>query len=338
MKITIGGDIGDAIFALCVIKAIPDGPHDIIFADRPNGQGGAFTQRAHLVIPLFESQPYVNSTSCKAIPSDIDITFFRRFHNASTTLIRAQACEAFSMGNPAYVPDGSIPWLQVTPTDEAEGRIIIARSPRYNNPLFPWRKVVEHYGERLMFVGLDSEHQTFCANFGMVQHRKIKDFLELAQLIAGADYFIGNQSSPHAVTLGLGVPMISEVYPDQPDCIYNRDNVQYVPDGSCILPDIGGSGKMEINGPIPIQDNRNRTMVPPGSWQYPGLPPSTHFTVQQRLVAQLEKCTFDEAESKLFQHNASRVPAFFRNHSNDPLATFKTAYFNAFAKQPILQP
>ena len=61
-----------------------------------------------------------------------------------------------------------------------------------------------------------------------------KNFLEVAQLIAGSKLFIGNQSAPYAVAEGLKHNSILEVTLPSPDCIYERDNGRYCfryPDG-----------------------------------------------------------------------------------------------------------
>ena len=68
---------------------------------------------------------------------------------------------------------------------------MIHRSPRYQNPQFPWGRVVEAYAGRVAMVGSDSEHDEFCRRFGMVRHVRTDDLLELAQVIAGAKIFCG---------------------------------------------------------------------------------------------------------------------------------------------------
>lgn len=301
------------------------GNHILRCVDRP-GVTGKFIHRVPLIKSLIEAQPYIERVECSEDSVDVDLVPFRRFHSSSTTLVAAQATEAqLQLG--FYPPtDGSEPWLFVEPDDRFNGRVIIARSPRYNNPNFPWSQIISFYGDRLLFVGLPEEHKSFVREFGSVRHLKVKDFLEMARAIAGASLFIGNQSSPHAVALGLGVRMISEVCLEQPDCLYRRDNVQYVADGACVLPDILGTG-ISLTVPKKLQAvlEISKDIVPPGFWQYPGLPPATHFHMQQRLVAQLENCSIPEAEVKLARFNVERSPEFFAGSGGNQLDTFNQA-------------
>lgn len=338
MKFRHSGDAGDIIKSLAILHAL-GGKHDYFFVDRPEITR-PIKNHAPILMELFKNQPYINKVELSEEVVDIDFVPFRRFHASCTTLISAHLSEFNAQAGMVLDVDGSTPWLFAPKSEETSGRVIVARSPRYHNGgFFPWKKIVQHYGDRILFIGLPDEHKRFNGEFGKVEHRKIKDYWELAQLLMGAELLIANQSSPMAVGIGLGVPFIQEVSchsPDQPDVIYRRTNAQYIPDGSVHLPDIAGSGELKIVGPIPIQDNGNRSIVPPGGWAYPGLPYGPHFSVQQNLVAKLEQCSLVEADAKLFKHNAARVPDFFQGHSNDPLANFKTAYFNAFQKQPIL--
>jgi hypothetical protein len=327
MKIRAGGDLGDCVFTLALLKAL-GGKHALLLVDRPPIK---IVQRAPLLKRLFEAQSYVSRMVCSEEEPDADLTQFRRWHGPTTTLISAQGTELrFNTGEDKPQVDGSEPWITVKKAKGFKDKIIIARSPRYNNPRFPWKAIVEHYGKRLVFVGLAAEHDTFKRSFGEVPHLQCKDFMEMAQVIAGAALFIGNQSSPHAVALALGVPMISEVCDAQPDCVYPRDNVQYVCDGSCTLINVSGSGEAKTSAVPDIPESYNTAMVPPGMWQYPDIPPCSHFALQRNMVIQLERCTAEEAEKRLFYHNVLRVPDFFNGTVTDPMGLFKRAYLNAF--------
>lgn len=329
MTFRSSGDLGDCLYLLPVIRAIP-GKHTIRCVDRP-GITGPFTPRIPIIKPLIEAQSYIEKVECSEKPVDVDLVYFRHFHRSTATLVQAQCSEYNSLNPEEQVQtNGDAPWLDVEPNKEFKGRIIIARSPRYNNQWFPWRKIVEHYGKRLLFVGLDQEYKSFTFINGNVERLEVKDFLELAQAIKGSELFIGNQSSPQAVAMGLGVNIIQEVCLEQPDCIFNRINVQYAANGACKLPDISGSGELELSVAYKQQDTGNRIVVPPGRWQYPGLPASPHFKVQMNLVAKKEQCTLDEADRLLYRHNVERVPEFFKNQGNDPFAFFDQAMKNAF--------
>jgi len=336
MKLKLGGDIGDCIYACSIIKQIDGGPHDLCFVDH-EGCARDFTKRSHLVIPLLETQPYIKSAKNSKEPCDIDFTQFRRFHGNTTTLPQAQAIHIGFQHDVIITDHGTTPWLKISPKWKSKGGVVIARSPRYNNPEMPWGKIVEHYGwNRITFIGLVEEHKNFCREYGSVPYQKTKNMLEVAHLIAESKLFIGNQSAPMSVAVGMGHPYIQEVSLDQPDCIFSRSNAQYVADGSVVLPDVDGSGELNLTKPPPDVSFFSRAVVPPGYWQYPELPASVNFTTQKILVAKLEKCDDATADQKLMHHNVARIPAFFTNMGSNPLEHYKTAYQKAFNKLPPL--
>jgi ADP-heptose:LPS heptosyltransferase len=56
---------------------------------------------------------------------------------------------------------------------------------------------------------------------------KTETILDLARVIAGAGVFIGNQSAPMAIALGLGKNVIQECWQANPNCLFRRDNAIY---------------------------------------------------------------------------------------------------------------
>ncbi len=55
----------------------------------------------------------------------------------------------------------------------------------------------------------------------------------MANAIGSAKLFIGNQSCPMAIALGLGKNVIQEVWPLNGNCILNRANAVYWKSGGC---------------------------------------------------------------------------------------------------------
>ncbi len=174
----------------------------------------------------------------------------------------------------------------------------------------------------------------FQSLFGPVEHLPTENFLQMAEYIAGADLFIGNQSSPMSVALGVGNPIIQETCLEQPDCVFPRDNVQYVTDGEVTLTDFSGTrSPLVLKGAQATKpDIYHRAAfieVPPGLWQYPGLPPHTHIKVQAALAVQLEGGTEEEAMERIVTHNIQRAPDFFSYFSHDITSLVKVAIRNA---------
>jgi hypothetical protein len=120
------------------------------------------------------------------------------------------------------VQDETKPWVIIQQLDPPPKGIVIARSARYHNDNFPWRAIVNRYGNQIRFVGLRDEWTKFVADFGLVQSTPTNDLLELAKVIAGASVFIGNQSCPYAISEALKRPCVQETWPQEPNCLFER--------------------------------------------------------------------------------------------------------------------
>lgn len=197
------GDLGDCIACLPAVRQLGGG--EMIFTQRPNPRD--FRISMTLLKPLFEAQNYIDGVYWVDRPQGIDYNFctFRSAWRPNTSLAGVQAlhCGLRDL-------DDS-PWLRAEPNHETKGRVLVARSHRYRNTAFPWKQVAERYGDRMLFIGLYPEHKDFQDMIGRtVERREVGDYLELAGLMLGADYFVGNQSSPMWVAMGLGVPLLQE--------------------------------------------------------------------------------------------------------------------------------
>ena len=78
----------------------------------------------------------------------------------------------------------------------------------------------------MVFVGTEGEHLAFNAalNGQSVPWCHTRNLLYLAEVIAGAKVFIGNQSTPLAIALGLGKNCITEAWPHNPNCNLHRQS------------------------------------------------------------------------------------------------------------------
>lgn len=215
------GCIGDAIAALPSIRQLGGG--DLIMTQINNSRI-LRGERYESIRPLLESQSYIRSVTWREDSSDIDHDFtdFRKIYNYRKCIAEMQS---------QWIGIDKLnlePWLKVDPDPRGIGRVIIARSPRYHNPSFPWRKFLKVHGQQILFVGLKEEHDIFQKEHGkFVEHVETKNMLEIAQIIAGCLLFAGNQSSPFWVAAGLGVKIMQETCMENPDSIILRNNIRY---------------------------------------------------------------------------------------------------------------
>lgn len=229
------GCIGDIIAALPIIRQM-GGAHlrigNFKNADwqHRNMEGGPYAA----LLPLLEKQTYLRSIAFDHdCPHDYDLEHWRVHYKQLRTLTASQAAH---IGIP-YV--NMVPWLEgIVPSPESKGRIILARSERYQNPTLPWFRILEKNRDRFLFVGTAKEHKLFCAEYHCkVPHRPTADLLHVAQLIAGSDCFIGNQSSPCWLAMALGHPLIQETHITNQDSKVERPNAVFFIAGKLIPPD-----------------------------------------------------------------------------------------------------
>lgn len=208
------GDIGDVIAALPILREIGGGK--ILLYHDPHAPAGKRPRqslegaRFGAIKPLLEVQPYVTKVEWgNTIPTN---HFREVLRPINESLIERQARHCGKW------PIDLSPWLSV-PSYEKHNRVVIARSLRYHGIYpFPWKEAYETYGDRLLFIGLPDEHAAFETLIGhTIEHAKTENFLQIAQIMAGAPQVIANQSSPLWVALGLGCKIICEGHPQVPN-------------------------------------------------------------------------------------------------------------------------
>ncbi len=228
------GDLGDVIAALPVIRQMGGGR--LVMRDHPYCKDGQYRPikgvKFQALRPLLEAQDYIESVEYdETCPVDIDFTHFRKHYSEQNTLTAAHA---------AHVRCADVdlsPWLHVEPSATSAGRVIVARSERYHNDAFPWKRLAHQLRKKILFVGLREEHAAFQREAKcQVEYHPTADLLELAGLIAGSEFFIGNQSSPCWIAMALGHPLIQETSTWNPDSRIPRENAKYCLDGDVKIP------------------------------------------------------------------------------------------------------
>jgi len=242
-------DFGDIILSLAVVKAASDSANYYI-QNNPSA--------VKLLAPLIEHQSYINK--CDSFKSqNIDKSFVDFRKGGFPWGVQLGLHHAKWINQDV---DLSQPWLTAPVDKKYKGSIIVNKTQRYANPLFPWSQLVKILGDKMLFVGHDNEYDIFCKKYGKVDRLIINDYLELATAINSSDCFIGNQSSANCVAEGLKHKTIQEVCLWQPDCIYKRDNAAFCYDGT-IDTTISGID-IEITREIQKLDKQE---CPPGGWK-----------------------------------------------------------------------
>ena len=266
--------------------------------------------RAAVLRPLLESQAYVGKVFHGDAPANEYFVNFSTFRNGGlfygVSLMELQSDWVNANAEPE-------PWLKVVPSAKAHGRVVCHRSPRYHNPYFRWDLVGKALGTQMLFVGMPHEVEELRRVTGVhAEYAITHDYLELAKLIAGADLFIGNQSSPMALAIGLGVPFIQETCLWTPDCLYPRSNGFYCYDG--------GIPQFNIP-PFEPPPDVDRNVMPPGGWQVISRRSGERVTFKSHRLAtkhlkDMDRYFNDEdAAQEVDRQNALRVPHLIKRDS-----------------------
>ena len=225
------GHLGDIIYAIPTMYALSGGSKINLFLDinkelpvdgkHPLGIVGLNQNSVSSLKSLLLLQPKFNSVEVYNLDNqtiDYDLDLFRQFpldyHKGNI------ARWYFNIFATSY--DLGKPWLSVIPDKSVKGKIVIARSIRYNAPEINY-SFLQNYNN-LIFVGLPEEYELMKKAIPKLEYKKTNDFLSLASVIAGADFFIGNQSFPFALAEALKVPRILESYYLCPNVIPEGEN------------------------------------------------------------------------------------------------------------------
>lgn len=224
------GDIGDVIYCLPTIRKAGGGT--LYLYHRPGKTAHGMTQaKADSIRSLLILQPYITDVIYLDHERDHNLNGFRD-HGRNWPDNLAD----MHLGTHGFKPEARhARWLDVD-FKVTDFPVVFHRSPRYHNPKFPWRRVADTYRDRAVFVGSVQEHASFTKDFGPIRHVPTANLLELARIIAGCKLFVGNQSSPAAISHGLKHTMILEVYPPADNCRFKRVGCLYATDDSIELP------------------------------------------------------------------------------------------------------
>ena len=223
-----GGDLGDIVYSLPTVKALGGGSMWLL--DNDLAREPMTFERRQVIAPLLKAQPYI-----KEVYGAGDIAEFgendrlvdlNRFRSLGYNLLNTSLIKMYADAENIRV-NQRVPWL-TAPDMSYLRAVVIARSARYHGDNLDWRAVLQQYGTSATFVGTPEEYSAFVEEFGgangMAYHRTF-NLLDAAQVIKAATLFIGNQSAPLAIAIGLGKPVLIEKFGN--NCMFGRDN-QYL--------------------------------------------------------------------------------------------------------------
>ena len=230
-SVSHSGNLGDILYSLPALhRAFYKDPMGLKFVyyiklDRPS----TFTDAQHplgsvmmnrkmfdMAYPLLKAQPYIHEVIAlekgEDMRVDYDLDLFRKeYKNLSAGNIQTW----ISMVYPELRPNLHRPSLFADP--KPNDYILVSRSSRYQNQWIDY-SLLKHY-DNVKFIGVEGEFKALRLHNPNIEHLEVKDFLELAELIAGCRLYIGNQSMPYAIAELLKVKRILEQFAHAPNVI-----------------------------------------------------------------------------------------------------------------------
>lgn len=222
------GDLGDLYYSLPVIRYLGGGAlhlcHMGLKGKKPDGTPTGFSSELiNFCMPLLDAQPYI-SNSCFYSPRQraaVDLDLFRKIGPAGGNLC-SRILSTFSVP----FEETQTPWIHCEAKRLA--RTIFCRSFRYRNQETEYKALLQEHRGSALFLGLPDEHRDFEERFGKIDFYRVKDALEMAEIINGAEIFIGNQSSPLALAVGMHKPFIQEAWHRGADCKFDIPHSRYM--------------------------------------------------------------------------------------------------------------
>jgi hypothetical protein len=231
------GAFGDLIYSLALTKYLGGGEYYLhlnqinwigqhYYGSAPNPfHQGRMTEQDFEFMRLFmQDQNYI--TKFALLEPKIEVTHnldrFRSLFVGHPGNYVDIYCKTFNVQDQMIMDQiRNTPWITVKQATVIKDRpVVINRTARWQPNQLPdlwlqWKKMgMEH---KAMFVGLPQEYEAFkkSVNWNIPYH-ETNNMLELAEVIAGSEIFIGNQSMALALAIGLGVNVCCEHRTDLP--------------------------------------------------------------------------------------------------------------------------
>lgn len=224
------GNAGDLIYALPAAFALAAGgslkfyininqKNAIAIKHHPLGNLMLNKKMYNMLQPLLLAQPQIASCEIyNGAPIDFDLDIFRQYpFNYKMGHIARWYLLVFGIN-----ANLGQPWLTAPPDASVQDAIVIARSLRYHAPGISYNFLSQY--PNVLFVGVPQEYEAMKKNLPKIKYRPVTDFLELASIIAGSRFFIGNQSFPFSIAEGLKTKRLLEVYHQSPNVIVEGSN------------------------------------------------------------------------------------------------------------------
>lgn len=252
MNFSQSGNLGDLLYSLSVVKKMGHGNFYVKLNNIPNVirkydngpvppeyVGRLSNDDYNFLKPLLEVQEYIDTVDIFDETKhniDVDLDDFRGTIHRTVpgNFLRA----FYTTHNIPFTEEDLIQQWITVPEVKRVSKWVVARSPRWrrmqHNTNEIWQAIARdnNFETDAVFVGLKQEHEDFINTMNVnIPYYPVSNFLELAQVIAGADGFFGNQTFTYGIAQGLCKTTVLEVFSARPlevnECYFARPNCYY---------------------------------------------------------------------------------------------------------------
>jgi hypothetical protein len=255
------GKLGDIIYSLPAVKSLGGGSYFVDHRTEYLRKPPLGKQAAKMMTDLLLTQHYIQHAALydgQPVTCDLDrfreiavgVHFFngvRAQTNRITGMLfgglaeqtRAQLIPKIEIDLPqchwecAALPGKANvePWLSGI-NKKRVADIVICKTNRHPGKL-EWN-VLRPFAQKAVFIGFETEHVAFSCSHFLVEFYKATDLVDLAEVIAGAKLFVGNQCFGLALADAMSLPRVVEVWDESPNrmsamnahCVLTRDIVE----------------------------------------------------------------------------------------------------------------
>jgi hypothetical protein len=228
------GRLGDFFHQLYVVKTIcknsEEKAHIVIGDDRIHekiyhGQCDFWSPLEDAVEelkPLLLEQDYIEIVEPFSDHNIEDFDYVPAYYRKSNLLFSRNWTEIYSTEFNLDLPKFHTPWIEIEGDARFNDKVVIHRTRKENDygfsdrctHLIDWEEIVRK--NDCVFVGYtEIEYNVFKKNFPSVSHliafQRADSHLQMAKIIKGCKYFIGNQTSPLALAFSIQAPMLAEL-------------------------------------------------------------------------------------------------------------------------------
>jgi hypothetical protein len=171
-------------------------------------------QMFYMLKPLIEWQPYIESFNIWK-GEEVDLNYDLTRDSKSIPMPAGTVHAWYEAVFPQTSTDLSMRWIEVESNsivaEKYKNKVLINRSQRYQNPYNTFY-FLKKYESQLLFSGTETEHQNFCSTWNLeIEHLKVDNFYQLAQVIKWCKFGIFNQSLNFHIADAMKTPRVLEL-------------------------------------------------------------------------------------------------------------------------------